>query len=300
MMRQDEYDSYASEIGTLQRLLEGITEDRAIERRSLETRLRRLRERIRDVAVAPTPKRVAVTFTGKPVHDNYGIDANFGATAVSLFSDTIRIATAAMTGELKDTGQIPRNALGQPVITDVAVGSFGFELELPAATGQPDSTSFSEDAAIKVQDLLRLSNEGSDDELSEIANDLHPRAVNKVTQLLEFMARREAQFAMDFDGKEFRFHSDEEVGDSVKRLAPSNIEERTDTVTGVMIGVVPARRYFELSTGDGTPIEGRIGREIGNLYGLAERYTNQRVTTRIRSVRVGRGGTRYTLTAVQG
>ena len=299
-MRQDEYDSYASEIGTLQQLLEGVTDDRAIERRSLETRLRRLRERIRGVAVDPRPKKVAVTFTGKPVLDNYGIDANFGATAMSLFSDTIRIATAGMTGELKDTGQIPRNALGQPVITDVTVGSFGFELELPAATRQPDSTSFSEEAAIKVQDLLRLSNEGSDDELSEIANDLHPRAVNKVTQLLGFMARREARFAMDFDGKEFRFHSDGEVEDSAKRLTPSNIEERTETVVGVMIGVVPARRYFELNTGDGTTIEGRIGREIGDLYGLAERYTNQRVTTRIRSVRVGRGGTRYTLTAVEG
>ena len=300
MMRQDEYDSYASEIGTLQRLLEGVTDDREIERRSLEARLRRVREKIRDVTVAPRPKKVAVTFTGKPVHDNYGIEANFGATAVSMFSDTIRIATAAMTGELKATGQIPRNALGQPVITDVAVGSFGFELELPSATDQRGSTSFPEEAVIKVQDLLRLSNEGSDDELSDIANDLHPRAVNKITQLLEFMVRREAQFAIDFDGKEFRFHSDGEVEDSVKRLAPDNIEDRTETVTGVMIGVIPARRHFQLNTAVGIPIEGRIGREIGDLYRVAERYTNQRVTARVRSVRVGRGATRYTLTAVQG
>ena len=104
-MRQEEYDSYASEIGTLQRLLEGVTDDRAIERRSLEKRLERLREKIRDVAVDPRPKKVVVTFAGKPVHDNHGIEANFGASAVSMFSDTIRIATAAMTGELKPTGQ---------------------------------------------------------------------------------------------------------------------------------------------------------------------------------------------------
>ena len=150
-----------------------------------------------------------------------------------------------------------------------------------------------------MQDLLRLSSEGSDDDLSEIANDLHPRIVNKVTQLLEFMDRREAQFAMDFDGKEFRFHSDEEVKDSLERIAPGNIEDRTETVTGVMIGVIPARRYFQLNTVDGTPIEGRIGREIGNLYRVAELYTNQRVTAEVRSVRIGRGATRYTLTDVQ-
>ncbi len=299
MMRQDEYDSYASEIGTLQRILEGVTDDREIERRSLEARLRRLRERIRDAAVTPPPKKLTVTFTGKPVYENYGIEANFGATAVSMFSDTIRIATAAMTGELKDTGQIPRNAMGQPVITDVAVGSFGFELELPAVAGQPDSTSFPEEAAIKVQDLLRLSNEGSDDELSEIANDLHPRALNKVAQFLKFMVRREAQFVMDFDGKEVRFQNDREVEDSLERLAPSNIEDRTETVTGIMIGVVPTRRYFELNTGEGASMDGRIGREIGDLYRVAELYTNQRVIARIRSVRVGKGVTRYTLTAVQ-
>ena len=300
MMRQEEYDSYVSEIGTLQRLLEGITDDRAIERRSLETRLERLREKTRAVAVDPRPKKVEVTFTGKPVHDNYGIEANFGATAVNLFSDTIRIATAAMTGELRPTGQIPRSALGQPVITDVAVGSFGFEMALPGTTEQRNSTSFPEEAVNKIQDLLRLSTEGSDDELSDIANDLHPRIVKKITQLLEFMDRREAQFAIGFDGKEFRFHSDGELKNSLQRLTPANIEDRTETLTGVMIGVIPARRYFQLNTIDGSPIEGRIGREIGDLYRVAELYTNQRVTVEVRSVRVGRGTTRYTMTDVQG
>ena len=48
-MHQDEYDIYASEIGTIQRLLNGTPKHRAIERNTLEARLHRAQDELRNI-----------------------------------------------------------------------------------------------------------------------------------------------------------------------------------------------------------------------------------------------------------
>ena len=54
-------------------------------------RLDLVRQKIEGVPVPPRPKKLAATFGGEPIIDNYGIDANFAAEAVTFFSDTIRL-----------------------------------------------------------------------------------------------------------------------------------------------------------------------------------------------------------------
>ena len=51
-MHQDEYDIYASEIGTIQRLLNATPDHRAIERKAFEARLHRAQGKLRNITGA--------------------------------------------------------------------------------------------------------------------------------------------------------------------------------------------------------------------------------------------------------
>ena len=211
-MKYDEYASNASEITYLEALLDGMPEERFIERMGLEHRLSIARERIEGVPVPEVPQKVYVTFRGKPVLEDFGIDAHFGANAIKLFSDAVAMTAASFAGDLKPMGGVPGRGTEQPVITGVATGSFGFELELPMVDRRdktiPRRDAYVPEAVRKIQDLLTLSSEGTDTDLSEVADEMHPRAVRKVGEFLALMKRNDARFAMDFEGKEFQFRTD--------------------------------------------------------------------------------------------
>ena len=306
-MRYEEYADYASEIGQLERMLEEFSDDTSddtlIERIGLEQRLKKARGNLNGVPIPRRPRKVRVLFYGDPISGTSGIDANFGPQAVRMVSDTIRLATAGFTGILRETGQVPRSELGQPTITGVATGSFGFELELPTSLDAGQWLTFdgnpAEEALKKVKELLAMSAKGTGEEIAEIADEIHPRAVKKAAELLDFMRRRKAQFAVNFEGEEVRFETAREIEDSAKHLGDKNIQETSESILGTIIGVIPARRRFQLDRfSDGTPIEGRIGRELRNPLTTVQPYTNRLVLAQIRSIRVGRGRPKYSLTSI--
>ena len=296
-MTYTEYVSYASEITTLERLIAGLTPARHLERHGFEYRLERARAKIEGVPVPPKPKKLSVAFNGKPVIHSYGIDANFGTEAITAFSDSVRLTTAGRTGELSATGQIPRSELSQPIITNVAFGSFGFELELPTPDN-PDAISEPELAVNQILELLRAANSGNDDDLGYITSSMHPRAVNKVTELLKLMQKNEAWFTMDYQGNTVRFQNNEEIEDAIKRLNPSNVEQQTRELIGTLIGIIPITRRFELHPVDQPPIHGAVGHEIRDPQRTAQQFTNQRVRAIVRTVRISREATSHTLIGV--
>lgn len=302
-MKYEEYAYHASEVTHLERLLEKTPNDMTVERLGIEHRLAKAKERIEGFPIPPVPQKAYVSFRGKPVHGEYGIDANFSARAMKLFVDAVAMAAAGFAGRLESSGAIPGRKEGQPVITGTASGSFGFELELPPS-GQESPTKEVPDTDVKeavqkIQELLMLATEGSDDDLSEIADDMHPRAVRKVGEFLELLRLNEARFGLAFRNRKFRFASDNQLNNTITRLAARNVHEETEDFPGTMIGVLPASRRFQLNLlTDWAEIEGRISSEIRDTYELAHQYTGREVTARIRSVRVGQGNPRYTLLQV--
>lgn len=299
-MTYAEYISYAAEINTLKRLLDGLPEERASVRYGFEHRLERAQQRIAGVPVPPRPKKLAVSFTGKPVQADRGINANFAAESVNTISDAVRLSTSGLTGQLKETGQIPKSTLGQPIITGVVMGSFGFEMELPTPADDPDGFSYPEEAINLIQNLLKSVSEGSDGDLSNAAGELHPRAVSKVADLLDLMRKREAQFTVEYQGNTVRFDSDADIENAAERLSETNVQDDTREIIGTMVGIVPATRAFQLDPTNGPSIHGYIGREIGNPRAVAQQYTQRRVRVRIHSVRVGRGAPRHTMLRISG
>ena len=293
-----EYMSYAAEINTLKRLMEGLPEERAIERIGFQNRLRKAQQKIESVPVPPRPKKLSVSFTGEPVQSHYGIDANFAAESIAIVSDAVRLATAGATGELKPTGQVPRNTMGQPIITGVTLGSFGFEMELPVPEGNPNGFSHPEQAVQRIQTLLTSANEGSDEQLSNAASAIHPRAVNKAAALLDLMRKRNAQLVIDYQDNKVELNTSDDIERVAERLNPANVEDRTVQVTGIMTGVIPTTRQFELMPFDGPPIQGRVAQDILDPSETARQFTNRLVSATIRTIRIGRRSPRHNLVGV--
>ena len=213
-----EYMSYAAEINTLKRLLEGLPEERAIEGIGFECRLRKAQQKIEGVSVPPRPKKLSLSFTGEPVQDHHGIDANFAAEAISNICDAVRLTAAGAAGELKPTGQIPRNAMGQPIITGATLDSCGFELELPFPEDDPHGFSYPEQAVHRIQTLLKAATEGTDEELTEATRDIHPRAVKKTAALLEIMRKRNAQLAIQYQDNRVELRNRDDTERAAERL----------------------------------------------------------------------------------
>ena len=297
-MTYNEYMWYRSEIYTLERLLSRLAEDRVVMRIGFEERLQRARQKLEGVVPPPRPKKMEVFFTGEPVQSHYGIDANFAAESIAIVSDAVRLATAGATGELKPTGQIPRNTMGQPIITGVTLGSFGFEMELPIPAGDPHGFSYPEQAVHRIQTLLTSANEASDEQLSNAAMAIHPRAVNKMAGLLDLMRKRDAQLAIQCQDNKVELTSSDDIERVAERLNPANVDDQTREVSGTMIGVIPATRQFELAPLDGPSIQGRVAPAIEDLYQTARDFTNRRVRATIRTIRIGRGAPRHTLVEV--
>lgn len=288
--------SLAAEINELETLLASIPADNFIERMSLESRLASVRE-----ALAALPQhsrqKAKLTFRGRPVFGSHGIAADFGSKAAGVFSDAFTAVAAGLGQGLRDTGPFPNRDKNQLLITGTAIGSFGFEFELPA----PELTLFDEgtkpqDAMKKIEALFRLAAEGSDDEVAEVIEEVHPRAVKKVYEFLELLVQQQAWCGLEFANHSFRYVDLAHIEASCERLKSDNIQEREETYRGEFQGILPTSRTFEFQLSDQKGlIKGKVDRAIIDPDVLNREWLHKPVTVKLNVMQVGQGRPRYTL-----
>src|SRR5690606_10006692 len=119
-----------------------------------------------------------------------------------------------------------------------AIGSFGFEFELPADSLFPDQEK-TEEALQRMQSLLEASAIGSDDEVAELVDVIHPRAVKKISEFLGVLSHYQAWCGLEFKHKIFKFEGMEQLEKSAGRLKEENIKEGRVTYQGKFLGVLP-------------------------------------------------------------
>lgn len=286
----------ASEIHELEALLAAIPPENLIERLSLEARLASAKEAL---AALPqqVPEKVKLTFRGKPVFGSHGIAADFAAKAAGAFSDAFAAISAALHEGLRDMGPIPDRDKNQLLITGTAIGSFGFEFELPAA--QPSlfpETTKAQEAVETIESLFRLAAVGSDDEVAEVVEEVHPRAVRKVYEFLELLVQQQAWCGLEFDTRSFRFLNYEQIKTSSERLRDDNIQESEESYHGELQGVLPASRTFEfkVSGGEGI-IKGKVDKAVADPDVLNREWLHKPTTITLHVMKVGQGRPRFTL-----
>ena len=297
-MTYDEYIAVSSEIKELEALLAEIPPENAIDRMGLTARLESAQSLIAGTAQDQLAHKARLTFRGKPVYGSHGIAADFAAKAASAFTDAVAAAAAGFSETMQYMGPIPDKQKNKLLITGTAIGSFGFELEVPPQDNDElfQEQSRTEVALTKLQDLLRLSAEGSDDEVAEIVEVLHPRAVKKVADFLDYVVQQGASCAVEFKERFFRFADSDQVQKSVTRLREDNIHEKDNTFPGEFQGVLPASRTFEFKMApQGAVLRGKIGPEIDDADQINRELLHHPVRAAFHVIQVGQGRPRYML-----
>lgn len=290
-----------SEVKEIEGILDQIPVENVIERLSFESRLASARKAIELHPAQTDVEKARLTFRGRPVFGSHGVAADFGSKATGAFADAFAAVVAGLNESLRYMGPIPDRAKNQLLITGTAVGSFGFEFELPAPPPAPTPDLFPDqgkggEALEKIQALLQISAVGSDDEVAELVEVIHPRAVKKISEFLSYLAQQQAWCGLEFKDRFFRFDDIEQLQMSADRLQESNIRESQESYTGELQGVLPSSRTFEFKLTDQAGVlKGKVDAAIDDADVLNREWLHKPVTVRLDVFQVGQGRPRYAL-----
>lgn len=291
-----ERQTLLSEIKELDAILSSIPDENVIERIGFEARREEVRAKLEGVHLALEPERTRVTFRGAPVFGSHGIAADFGAKASGHFAEAFAAIVASMREGLRYMGPIPDKAKNQLAITGIAVGSFGFEFELPNL--DPNLFSESGDAEEALETLLTLlekAAEGSDDEVTEAVHATHPRALRKVVDFLDYMEKKGAWCGVEFKGHFFRYSDLDQLKFARERLSEGSVRHTRETYQGRFQGSLPKPRTFQFQpVDDEPPIMGRFDASI-DAHAINKHWLDRLVSVQFDVVQVGQGRPRFTL-----
>lgn len=261
----------------IQEMLDMIPADDFIGRFGLEARRDELDAELDKLG--PEPRRIQVTFTGKPVDGTRSMVAGFGGKAISHFETAVRTIAAGLSDRLSKNGRLPAD-LGDLRITGTALGSFGFELELPQSPPPPiasaptlpgffddgDSSVVESNAELfdsAIDDAIRVVNAASgtdDNALADIVGDVHDIAIRKLHEFAKFVAKEDAGFRIDAGPKLRADIPAGHVSRIVAALDDNSVNESTRDEIGTVY-ILPDTGKFELKLArTGKTISGRVAK----------------------------------------
>ncbi len=240
-----------SELTHLDSMLARIPPENVIDRIGLQGRRQQVVEELAgfdDVRTEFEPTRL--TFRGTPVIGEQGIMAGFGTKIVGLFNNTIEAMGASSQQQLGSRGVIPSVDNYGMMITGVARGSFGFQLERASdqliLVAEADPVAEAVDRVKTIMEATLMT----DDELAETLVDTDPRVIKDIREFLEELVENEATCAIESKRREFSFKNVDQIRRSVARLQEDNVVQRVVTLGGKFIGYLPDSRLAEFDVSE--------------------------------------------------
>lgn len=296
-MTSQDHARLLSERSALQRMIQQTPVDDVLDLGSLTARLEEVEHCIAQAGDLPRKLAAArLTFNGRPVIGSHGVFADFGARAIGAFSEAVTAVAASLAGGLAAKGPIPNREQHQLLITNTALGSFGFELEAhrPAGVAVDEQTAL-EQALARTRDLLQGTVEADDELLADAAADLDRRALDKVRAFIGTLEESEAVCTFQYQNQVFRFTDLGQVRRSLQRISRDNLREEEQAMRGQFQGFLPRRRTFEFRVAaSGQVIVGKVAAAVGDVDQI-NRHLHEDAESRVMVTRVGNGRPRYLL-----
>lgn len=294
-MNVQEHQQLQAEATELRGMLDRLPAHRAIERSGLESRKREVERELASQAMPPEKAAVVrLTFGGKPVVGSQGIRADFGVDAVKKFANAVATVGASQMRALQSRGALPNRERYDLLITDTALGSFGFELRAAPRRGVLPADS-PVDAAIEQTKSILEATTGTDEELANAISETDPRALSAVHAFLKKVADQEAVCAIEHEDEVFRFADVAQVRKGEHRLRQENIHQTQCVVRGRFLGVLPSQRTFEFLEADtDRVISGRVDRTIKDAS-IINDVLDKPLRVRLLSKRIGAANERFVL-----
>lgn len=288
-----------AEIKFLQQQLAELPENARLTRMSNQARLKEVEAQLAQCPLENTePARVRLTFNGRPVIGTHGIFADFGMKAVNSFSDAITTLAASLLTPLAAMGRIPNREEYQLLITNTALGSFGFELE----EYQNNHLLLQEEQSLvsialeQTQAILSATLSGTDEELADSASEIDQRALEKIRNFLQTVADNEAVCTLQYRKQNVKFTDVGQIKRCLERLSQDNLQESEESLLGEFQGVLPKSRTFEfkLKGQDEEIIKGKISKAFQDAA-LLNQHLNEETQIKVMKTSVGKGKPRYVL-----
>lgn len=297
-MRKSSRQALVSEIKELQEMLAHLPEDSAIERFAFEKRLAKATGQLEGLdPVEYDPEVLNLTFRGLPVDASHGVSADFAGKASNAFADAFAAVLAGNRDRLNYMGPIPDKGRYPLMIVGTAIGSFGFQMELPRDRDLFDDQVHADQAVETLKSVMRVTVEGTDEDVAEVLGDIHPRAVRQMASFLEVLRQNGAWCGLEFRDDFFKYADIEQLEISEKRLREENIDRREETFVGEFQGVLPKGRTFEFKiAGENVIIKGKIDDGVEEPDVLNRDWLHRAVEVSFLVVQVGQGRPKYILT----
>ena len=299
------YSSLASEVNELEMLLADIPAENILDRKSIESRLAKIKRQLAEVPATPDSPKVRLTFRGKPVLGTQGIAADFASKAAGAFAEAFAAVQASLTEQLQSVGPIPHRDKRHLLITGTAIGSFGFEFALP----QPETSAQllllpdgdkSQQAIEIMEKLLRYATDGTDDDVADIVEEIHPRAVKGISKFLDLMVQEQAWCGLEFGSAIFRYKDHEQIKSAAERIKDDNIQEYEASFQGEFQGILPTARTFEFKcAAPDELLRGKVGKSIENPDILNTDWLHKPIKAKFTVIQVGAKRQRYTLKSLK-
>lgn len=291
------YKHLLAEKNTLEAMIANAKNPKSMSVLSLKSRLGQILAELDGIRPTQLIKKAVITFRGLPVNGSQSIDAEFSAKVLDGLNDVIASISASNIGLLGYHGIIPNKSAHALQITGMAVGSFGFELALPLSQddlidGQVNDTG---QTIKQLQSLIRLGIDGGDEEIGDMLEQIHPRAIVKINDFLQIISRHGALFALQFENNTIRLNSDEQLYHIIKRLSSDNIKESEGVYQGKFKGLLPNSRSFEFESVSGELVKGKIDQAVKNPDIINQEYLNIPISVKLHTTQFGNSKPKYRL-----
>jgi hypothetical protein len=212
-----------------------------------ENRLAEIEKQIADLAATKSNyASVALVFDGLPVIGANDIRLDFAADALDSYQKLVTLSLAShLSDDLPKRGPLPGSERSRLFIRDIARGSMGFILEELAADQAEMLPSPLKVAVEDSTQLLDTLTSASEEAFEAALERAQPRMVAAVQRFAR--ALHEAGASTRILGDEHRVTlSVDDVNRLSKRLGDVEVTETSETVDGILLGILPESQQFEL------------------------------------------------------
>lgn len=287
MPRKLRMQGLQAELASLNALLQSARDmDDPVGEFQLEKRRDKIASELQSLSGEPERKAsVALFFGGKPVIGSKGISADFAGHMLENFQDLIsRTFASAEFGTLGRRGPIPMKQSTDLMVTNLAKGSFGFVLDELSDQEEIDSTALKLMVEDVVQTIEKVSSANELD-FEDVAEDLDPRMLISLKDFFVTLDVAEATIRLVDDVADISLDPPA-VHRARLRTEATSIDESDIDVEGVLIGILPEHRKFEMQVG-GQMLYGSVSKEAAEQYAqmVSVGQSPERQTWRVRMKR---------------
>ena len=300
-MNKQRYIQLQSELVGLNELLSLAPHDAVIDRIGFEDRMARLREELEsDPPPSRWPAAARITFNGVPVSGRQGIQPHFGGTAIDVFSKFINSLTETQIDLLEQPDEEPRGEEPYIMITGIARGSFGFEIEESAEHHAahlegPSPVSTAIEQAREIMGALA----GDQESLAEAIADVNNSTVSDLRAFVKLLADSRAICSLATENNVFRFTDVQQIRRGLNNLRQENVQEGNVEIQGYFQGYLPRVRRAEFVNAETQEVlSARVDRAVPNADNI-NCLLNEPVAIAARTRRVGSSRLRYVITNFQ-